>query len=415
MYREPLSHLIRPKSLDEFIGQNHLTSEESVLYNMIKKDKLRSMIFYGPPGTGKTTMAEIITVYTDSEFVKLDATSSGVKDVRNAITKAVTRYDIHNKRTVVFIDEVHRYNKSQQDALLSSVEAGIIILIGATTENPFFSINGPLISRSQIFEFKPHGRKDIIKVLKRGIDYYRSNGIEVSIEQDAARHIIIKSDGDARKAVNALELIVECFNHEDIVNIDVEICKKVMPTKSILFDKNGDVHFDLASAYQGSLQASDPDAAIYWLARWIKSGEDIMYIARRMFVSAAEDVGMANPSIMSVAYSAFEACRVIGLPECALHLAVATITIATSQRNKSAANAIWEALDDVENGETVWVPPEMRDSHYEQAMKLGRGSYHDGKNQSCYIGINKKYYKPHTHNLNETKFMEFHYPPEYDL
>jgi putative ATPase len=359
----------------------------------IEKDKLRSMIFYGPAGTGKTTLAEIIAHRTDATFLRINATNAGVKDIRSCVKQAKMEHELNKTRTVVFIDEIHRFSKNVQDALLPSVEDGTIVLVGATTENPYFAVNGPLVSRSLIFQFNPLTSKDLLKALQMGVKYYSSQNKKVKIDPQAAKYLVIMADGDARKILTALEFAVETQDGEEVY-VDEDICRKVMPHKSVQFDRSGDEHFDLASAYQGSIQASDPDAAIYWLARWIESGEDIVYIGRRMFVAAAEDVGIGDPTCMSSAWAAYNACKVIGLPECALHLATATVHMATSPRNKSAACAFWTAQKDVKNSETVWIPPEMRDSHYKAAAKLGLGAYHDGAKPEHYVGIKKRYYKP---------------------
>ncbi|MBD3407269.1 MAG: AAA family ATPase [Candidatus Lokiarchaeota archaeon] len=391
MHREPLAYRLRPKTIDGFIGQDHIVGEGTLLRQMIESDSLRSVIFYGPAGTGKTTLAEIIANHTNSHFVRLNATAAGIKDVRNAIRQANIEYDLNEKRTTLFIDEVHRFSKNVQDALLPSVEDGTVTIVAGTTENPFFSVIGPLISRSHIFQFESLTEKDLYKVLLGGINHYKQQNRNISIDEDAAKYLAVKSDGDARKILQSLELAVESFGSD---HIDINLCKQVVPTKSVFFDKTGSAKYDLASCLQGSIQASDPDAAIYWLARSLESGEDIIYIARRLLVSAAEDVGVGNPIAIPLAHSVLESCKIVGRPECDLHLATLVVFLASSKRNKSAAMAIWEALGDVRNDFSVVIPPAMKDCHYKGAEQLGHGAYHDGSNQDAYVGISKRYFKP---------------------
>ena len=395
MDREPLPHRIRPRTLDEFIGQEDIVGEGTLLRSMIESDKLQSAIFYGPPGTGKTTLAEIIAGCTNAHFVRMNATTSGIREAREAISAARIEYDLNKRRTILFVDECHRHAKNQQEAFLPSVESGTISFIGATTENPYFSVAGPLISRSHIFQFNPLNQKDLLKALSRGVEYYRSIGKSIVVNADAAKYLAIKVDGDARKILATLELIVESFYDEAIeMLVDVAVCQKALPHKSVMFDRSGDGHFDYASCLPGAIQASDPDAAVYWLARSIVAGEDIMYIARRLAVAAAEDVGVGDPRAIPLAMGVVDACKMIGLPECALHLSTLAVFLASSNRNKSAAMAIWEALDDARDNYSIAVPPEMKDCHYKGAAKLGHGAYHDGRNQDAYVGINKRYWKP---------------------
>lgn len=392
---KPLAYRLRPTTLDEFVGQQHIINNDSLLRKMIDSDNLRSAIFYGPCGCGKTTLAEIIANMTKSNFVRLNATSSGINDIRNVIKNAIINRDLNNQKTILFIDEIHRYPRNIQDALLSPTEEEILTVIMATTQNPFFSIVSPLISRSNIFEFKPLTKKDLFTCLLRGIKYYKTRNIKVHIKPDAAKYWAIVSNGDARKILNALELAVESLNNnkQNIV-ININLAKRIMPNKFMIFDKSGDGHFDYASMLQGAIQASDPNTAVYAVAAALESGEDPLYIARRLFVAAAEDVGVGNPIAMPMALATVEACKMIGLPECALHLSALAIFLATCKRNKSAAMAIWEAQSDIRNGLTLEIPPEIRDCHYEGAKQLNRGSYHDGMNQEKYVGIDKKYFRP---------------------
>lgn len=378
---KPLAARLRPLVLKDVVGQKHLLAEGSTLRKIIASDKLTSAIFYGPPGTGKTTIAEVIANNTNSNFVKLNATSASVTTIRKEGQKAVKA----GVRCVMFVDEIHRFSKTQQDVLLPFVEDGHIVLIGSTTENPFHSINSALISRSQIFRFEPLTEEDLARVLLRTIQHYRSERPKLSVSPEAIKHIIRISCGDARKAIGTLELAVECA---DTSQITASIVKEIAPSKYMVFGE--DDHFDLASAYQGSIQASDPDAAIFWLAKWLESGEDPRYIARRLMVSASEDAAR-NPECAMVAHSAYVAACEIGRPECDIILAHATILTAEAPRNKRAANAIWAAVSDVKKNKEEWVPKEMKDCHYPGAEKLGNGLYHDGMNQIAYVGINKKY------------------------
>lgn len=383
---KPLSVILRPQNLDEVIGQDHLIGFNAVLRKIIESDILTSAIFYGPPGTGKTTVAEVIANSTNSNFVKLNATSASVAAIRKEGQKAV-----NNARCVMFVDEIHRFSKTQQDVLLPFVENGDICLIGATTENPFHSINSALISRSQIFQFESLTESDLIKVAVRVIKYYQDEGFNLDVEADAIQHIVRIACGDARKVINTLEVAVACLRNKITLNGVMEIA----PSKFMIFGK--DEHFDLASAYQGSIQASDADAAVFWLAKWLESGEDPRYIARRLMVSASEDAAL-SPECAMVAHSAYVAACEVGRPECDIILAHATILTAEAPRNKRAANAIWKAVADVKKNKEEWVPKEMKDSHYPGAKELGNGKYADGCNQSAYgcnqsayVGVNKRY------------------------
>lgn len=390
MKYEPIANILRPKSLDEFIGQEHLVGDGRALRIMIDKGMLKSVIFYGPPGTGKTSLAHIIANMTDYFFSKINATASGIKEIREIIKVA----ESVDNQTVLFLDEIANLNKTQQDVLLPSVEDGRIILIGATTQNPFFSINGPLVSRSQIFEFeflKPeHIRKGVLKV----IEHYREHNRNVNMTQKALDWVIKMCGGDLRRAMNSIQSAVDIIDKDD-VTIKEDVMKEIMPIKGMIFDGHGDDHFDGASCLQGAIQASDPDAAIYWLAKLVASGENPDYICRRLLISSAEDVGIGNPLCMVAMNAASDMVRKTGIEgDGALALAVAVTMMATSKRNKSVAEAYWSAQQDVKKGLNIAVPKEMKDSHYIGAKNLGHGAYHDGMNQSSYVGINKKYYKP---------------------
>lgn len=376
-----LATLLRPKLLDDIVGQRHLLAPGAALRKIIESDKLTSAIFYGPPGTGKTTLAEVIANTTKSNFIKLNATSASVTTIRKEGQQA----EKTGVRCVMFVDEIHRFSKTQQDVLLPFVEDGHIILIGATTENPFHSINSALLSRSQIFQLEPLTEEDLARLVLRAIKHYRPIKPGLILTPEAIKHIIRISCGDARKAINTLELAIECSN-VDI--IDEKIVRDVAPSKYMVFGE-GD-HFDLASAFQGSIQASDADAAVFWLAKWLESGEDPRYIARRLMVSASEDAA-STPECAMVAHSAYVAACEIGRPECDIILAHATILTAQAPRDKKAANAIWKAVADVQKNLEEWVPKEMKDSHYPGAKMLGNGQYQDGMNQHAYMGIKRKY------------------------
>jgi putative ATPase len=378
---QPLATRLRPAELEDIVGQSHLLSPGCALRKIIDSDKLSSAIFYGPPGTGKTTLAEVIARKTNSPFRKFNATSATVAAIRKEGEAATIENPI-----VMFVDEIHRFSKTQSDVLLPYVEEGLIILIGATTENPFHSLTPALLSRSQIFNFEHLTEKDLVKLVVRTVEHFRENR-DISIDPDAVRHLISICCGDARKLINTLELAIE--SSEGVVT--KAIVEELAPSKYLVFGK--DDHFDLASAFQGSIQASDPDAAIYWLAKWLESGEDPRYIARRLMVSASEDAA-GNPEAAMVAHSAYVAACEVGRPECDIVMAHATILTATAPRNKSAANAIWAAVEDVKKGRNIEVPKEMKDSHYAGAKELGNGAYHDGMNQDAYVGIGKRYYFP---------------------
>lgn len=386
MIKAPLAARLRPKTFDDIVGQRHLFAPGAMFRRMVEEDKLSSIILFGPAGTGKTTVGEVIATHTDSKFVKLNATSATVGTIRKEAKLANSL----NKRVVLFVDEVHRFTKTQQDVLLPFVEDGVIILIGATTENPFHTISSALVSRSQLFELEPLSFRDLIALLVRAAVYYRENGRKFRIDNEAVRYIAKVACGDARKAISILEVVVECSEGEDIT---LEIVQELAPSKYMVFNRKGTEHFDLASAYQGSIQASDPDAAVYWLAKWLESGEDPRYIARRLMVSASEDAA-GTPEAAAVAHNAYVAACEIGRPECDIVLAHATVLTASAPRDKSAANAIWAAVADVKNKVDIWVPKEMRDSHYSGAEKLGHGAYKDGRKQDKYVGITKRYYFP---------------------
>ncbi|MDE4541644.1 replication-associated recombination protein A [Thermoanaerobacterium sp. R66] len=404
----PLADRMRPTTLDEFVGQKHILGHDKLLYRAIKADKVRSLIFYGPPGTGKTTLANIIANTTKSSFEKLNAVTSGVTDIKKIVNESKDRLSMYGKRTILFVDEIHRFNKSQQDALLPYVEDGTIILIGATTENPYFEVIRPLVSRSMIFELYPLSDDDIREIVLRALnDEKRGLGNEkIKITDDALNHIIAYSDGDARTALNAIELAFLTTERDEngVINIDIEVAQECIQRKVLKYDKNGDNHYDTISAFIKSMRGSDPDAALYWLAKMIYAGEDPMFIARRIVICAAEDVGNADPNALNIAVSAMQAVNQIGMPEGRIILAQAAIYVACAPKSNSAIMGIDSALDDIKNLKTGAVPKHLQDAHYKDAKNLNRGvgyKYaHDFKNhyvKQQYLPdelIGKKYYCP---------------------
>jgi len=404
---EPLAARMRPTSIPEFVGQKHFIGEGKLLWRMLKADRLSSLIFYGPPGTGKTALAHVIANTTRANFVELNASGSGVAEVRDVLAEARTLLETSGRRTVLFVDELHRFNRAQQDVLLPDVERGIIILIGATTLNPFFSINSPLVSRSQIFQFEPLSREEIKTIVRRAIaDKDRGLGqTNVRITDEALDFLAEVSDGDARRALNAIEIGVLSQHVEPgkPVPYDLEVAQESIQRKALVYDGTGDEHYDAASAFIKSMRGSDPDAALYWMARMLESGEDPRFIARRMVICASEDVGNANPQALVVAVSALEAVEFVGMPEAQIPLAQAVTYIACSPKSNAAYLGIAEAMKDVQEGRTIVVPDHLKDANYPGAKRLGRGEgYKYAHNfeghwvDQDYLGVDKEYYRPTT-------------------
>ncbi len=400
----PLAVRMRPQSLDEFAGQSHFIGPGKLLRRMLQADRLTSAVFYGPPGTGKTTLARIIANMSEAAFEEVNAAAVGVKEVREILERARRRIEVEGRRTVVFLDELHRFNRAQQDVLLNDVEDGIVILLGATTENPFFSVNTPLLSRSQVFQFESLSVEDVENLLRRAlVDEDRGLGqTKATITDDALRHLAVSCDGDARRALTALEVAVRSQLDENrtSVVIDAAVAAESIQKKVIRYDAGGDEHYDAASALIKSIRGSDPDAAIYWLAKMLEGGEDPRFIARRLVIAAAEDIGNADPQGLVVAQAAADATSFIGLPECQLPLAQATIYLACAEKSNSATSAIGAARRDVREGRTVPVPRHLRCAHYAGAKQLGHGvGYrypHDepeGMMQE-YLGVDRTYYEP---------------------
>ncbi|MDD7665748.1 MAG: replication-associated recombination protein A [Lachnospiraceae bacterium] len=373
----PLAARMRPQTLDEIVGQEDIIGKDKMLYRAIKADKLSSVIFYGPPGTGKTTIAKVIAHTTSSEFCQLNATVSGKKDMEDVIAKAKDELGMYGKRTILFIDEIHRFNKGQQDYLLPYVEDGTIILIGATTENPYFEVNGALLSRSIIFELHPLSFENIKTLLKRALtDSDRGLGkLNVKADEDAIDFLADVANGDARKALNALELaaLTTAPDSTGVIHIDMDVASECIQKRVIGYDKNGDNHYDTISAFIKSMRGSDPDAAVYYLAKMLTAGEDIKFIARRIMICASEDVGNADPMAMVVAAAAASEVERVGLPESQLILSQAAIYVACAPKSNSATNAIYKAMDVVKNTMTDAEPAYLQDSHYGGAAKLGHG------------------------------------------
>lgn len=374
---EPLAARMRPRHIDEVIGQQHIIGPGKLLRRMIEADRLSSIIFYGPPGTGKTTLAHVIANHTQAFFEQLNAVTAGVSDIRKVISEAKERLTMYNKRSVLFIDEIHRFNRSQQDALLPYVENGTIILIGATTENPSFEVNAALLSRSRIFMLEPLKDPEIKQILLQALhDQERGYGDEdIQMDDDALQHLVNIAGGDSRNALNALELAVMTTppDEDGVRRITLEIAEESIQKKVIRYDKSGDNHYDTISAFIKSMRGSDPDAALYYLAKMLKAGEDPRFIARRIFIHAAEDVGMADPRALLIASSAAHAVDFIGLPEAQIPMAQAVIYIATAPKSNAVVKGIQEAMQAVEKEKDGSVPPHLRDSHFHGAKEQGRG------------------------------------------
>ncbi len=421
-FAEPLAVRMRPRTLDEFIGQEHFLGPGKMLRRMLEADRITSVIFYGPPGTGKTTLAQLIAHYTKRHFEQANAASIGVKEVRMVLDDARKRLELNRQRTIFFLDEIHRFNRAQQDVLLGDVERGIVTLIGATTENPFFSINSPLVSRSQIFAFEPLTEEQIREVIRRALtDEERGYGrLDIRITDEALDHWATVSDGDARRALTALEIAVlsggakpqearlgevagtapGTAGQAGPIIIDLEVAEQSVQRKAIVYDPTGDEHYDAASALIKSMRGSDPDAAVYWVARMLEAGEDPRFIARRIAILASEDIGNADPNAIHVAAAAYAITERVGMPECQLTLGQAAIYMATAPKSNASALAIWRAMKDVREGRTIPVPKHLRDTHYKGAEKLGHSGYqyaHDsptGYVPQEYLGVDKTYYEP---------------------
>ncbi len=399
---QPLAARMRPTSLKEFVGQQHFLGEGKLLRRLIKADRLGSVIFYGPPGTGKTTLARLLAEETKAVFRQLNAVTSGVKDLRDLITEARDRLAAEGRRTLLFVDEIHRFNRAQQDVLLPDVEDGAVVLVGATTQNPFFAVTSALVSRSQVFQFQPLSAEDIIALVKRAVtDRQRGLGnIDIRLHDDALAYLAEVCDGDARRALTALEIAVLSSDARP-VELTRELIAESVQKKAVEYDPTGDSHYDAASALIKSIRGSDPDAAIYWLARMLEGGEDVRFLARRIVILASEDVGNADPHALPLAVAAMQATEFVGLPECQLALAQAVTYLACAPKSNASTVAISEARRDVQQGRLLPVPVHLRDRHYAGAKQLGHGEgyqyAHDAEGGIAaqdYLGVEKVYYRP---------------------
>jgi putative ATPase len=399
---QPLAARMRPRTVEDFVGQEHFFGPDKLLRRMLQADRLSSLIFYGPPGTGKTALAHVIAQHTKCRFRQLNAVSAGIKEVRELLEEARSELEQTGTRTILFVDELHRFNRTQQDVLLPDVEEGGITLIGATTQNPFFAINSPLLSRSQIFTFEPLTREHIKTLILRALaDTERGLGrISVDLKPAALEFLAEISDGDARRALTALEIGVLSAERQP-VEFTLEVAQDSIQRKVLDYDATGDAHYDLASAFIKSMRGSDPDAAIYWLARMLEAGEDPRFIARRIVICASEDVGNADPQALVVAAAALQATEFVGLPECQLALAQAVTYIATAPKSNASMVALGKAREDVRSGRTLAVPEHLRDSNYRGAKQLGHGAgyqyshdYAGGWVDQAYMPEARRYYEP---------------------
>jgi putative ATPase len=411
----PLAARMRPRTLDEFVGQEHLLAPGKLLRRAIEADRIQSIILFGPPGTGKTSLATIIANATKSKFEHLSGVEASVADIRRVIATAANRRT-SGVKTILFLDEIHRLNKAQQDVLLPDIESGVISLIGATTHNPFFFVINALVSRSQIFELKPLEEKDLVSLLRRASsDPERGLGkMNLDLKDEAISHWGKVSDGDARKALNALEIAAKTTPPDEHgkIHIDLAVAEESIQKKAVLYDADEDAHYDTISAFIKSVRGSDPDASLYWLAKMIYAGEDPRFIARRLAILAAEDIGLADPMGLVLANACFQIVELIGMPEARIPLAETTVYLATAPKSNSAYLGIDAALDDIKSGRLQEVPKSLKDSHYKSAKKLGHGEgyqyAHDHPNhyvEQDYMPIKKKYYVP-TEMGREKKIKE---------
>lgn len=405
----PLASRMRPTTLEEVVGQQHIIGKDKLLYRAIKADKLSSIIFYGPPGTGKTTLAKVIANTTSANFTQINATVAGKKDMEEVVGKAKDNLGMYGKKTILFVDEIHRFNKGQQDYLLPFVEDGTLILIGATTENPYFEVNSALISRSSVFELKSLTKDDIKVLLKRAV-YDEEKGMgsyRAEIEEDALEFLADIAGGDARNALNAIELGILTTERgaDGKIHITLDVAEECIQKRVVRYDKTGDNHYDTISAFIKSMRGSDPDAAVYYLAKMLYAGEDIKFIARRIMISASEDVGNADPNALTVAVSAAQAVERLGMPEARIVLAQAVTYIASAPKSNAAYLAVDAALENVRNYKTT-VPVHLQDSHYKGAAKLGHGIGYK------YAHDYPEHYVEQQYLPSEIKDMKFYEPTE---
>ena len=412
----PLAARMRPRTLAEYAGQHHILGPGKLLRRAIEADRISSLILFGPPGTGKTTLAQVIAGATEAKFERLSGVESNVADIRRVVASAASRRAHAGTKTIVFIDEIHRFNKAQQDVLLPEVENGIIRLIGATTQNPFFSVNSALLSRSQVFQLEPLAEDDLLAVMWRALgDSERGLGSHrIALDDDAAAHLARLSDGDARKCLNALEIaaLTSAPDADGAVRITLASAEESIQRKALVYDGTGDAHYDTISAFIKSMRGSDPDAALYWLAKMLHAGEEIRFIARRIVICASEDIGMADSNALVVAMAAQQAVEFVGLPEANLILAHATVYLATAPKSNRCTVAIGKASQEVRDGRSLAVPAHLRDGHYKGAERLGHGKgyqySHDFEGSyvpQAYLPEGRVYYEP-TENGMEKRVKE---------
>jgi putative ATPase len=403
--QQPLAVRMRPRTLEEFAGQEHFLGPGQLLRRAIEADRIQSLIFYGPPGTGKTSLAQLIARRTRGKFERLSGVESNVADMRRVLAAAANRLENKGQSTILFIDEIHRFNKAQQDVLLPDVENGVVRLVGATTHNPFFFVNSPLVSRSQIFELQPLSQDDLLKLMRRALaDDERGLGhLKIQADEAALAHLAKVADGDARKALNSLEIAALTTEPDStgVIHISLAVAEQCIQKKAVVYDGDGDAHYDTISAFIKSMRGSDADATLYWLAKMIHAGEDPRFITRRVLICAAEDVGLADPMALVLAMAAHQTAEFIGWPEAQIPIAEAAIYIATASKSNTACAAIAAALQDVRSGRTLPVPETLHDSHYTGAKRLGQGEgykyAHDFPDHFVaqdYLGVNKRYYEP---------------------
>ena len=398
---KPLAARMRPRNLDEFIGQQHFLGDGKMLRRLVAADKLGSVIFFGPPGTGKTSLARILATETNREFAQLSAIMHGVKDLREVLHDARQRLETGGPGTLLFIDEIHRFNKAQQDAMLADVEEGIVTLIGATTSNPFFAVVGALVSRSTIFQFEPLTQGDIEQLIRLAMED-RERGLgnqQIEIDKNAIKHLANVCDGDGRQALSVLDTAAESLIEPK--HITLEVIREAIAHRAIQYDGTGDEHYDCASALIKSIRGSDPDAGIYWLARMLEGGEDIRFLCRRLIILASEDIGNADPAALPLAVSCSQACEQIGLPEAQLILAQTVTYLACAEKSNASTVAIGKAVGDIRGGRTIPVPRHLRDAHYAGSNQLGHGEGYeyshnseDGIAAQDYLGVDVEYYHP---------------------
>ena len=414
--REPLAARMRPLALEEVAGQRHILAPGKLLRRAIESDRFTSLIFYGPPGTGKTTLASVIARSTGSRFESLNGVESNVAEIRAKIDQARTWRDLRGETTILFIDEIHRFNKAQQDVLLPHIERGVVRFIGATTHNPYFHVNSPLVSRSQIFQLEPVPVDDVIGVLERALREPERGLGEETVDADPAalRHLAEKSDGDVRKALTALELAVLTTPPDDggTIRLGLEVAEESIQKKAVVYDADGDAHYDTASAFIKSIRGSDPDAALYWLAKMLHAGEDPRFISRRLVIAASEDIGLADSAALRVALDAHHALEFVGMPEGRIPLAHATVYLATAPKSNSAYAALGAAMKDVENGRTLAVPEHLRTktrkklasasgTEDEKLQYLYSHDYEGGYVPQAYLPEGRTYYSPTEHGLEK--------------